>query len=503
MTASGSIARQPLRVLLVEDAEFDAQLVAGLLRAGGYEVTAQRVDSPATLSEALRQRWDVVIADHQMPALNAAEALRLVQASGQDLPFIITSDGISDEEAVALMKAGAHDFLLKGRLHRLVAVVEREVREARNRAERRAGDLRLSRLWDSSPDAILMMDAQGRIAFANPAARAMFGLPEQELIGLPFERLARPADPASDFPSGPETEEGTRLMEMTGRGADGKELFLEVAFSELTMPEQQFHIAFLRDITARRLAERALRAAEKEFGLARDIQQRLFPRRAPRLAGWDLAGRSYPAVQTGGDYYDYLTMPEGDLGLVVSDVSGHGMGPALIMAETRAYLRIAAHNRRDAGMVLTRANSVLAEDLEDGAQFVTALLLRLNPAQRTLWYANAGHTAGYVLDGEGRLRGKLDQRGPPLGILPDSEYRESAPLTLNPGDLVLLLTDGIEETEDPLGRIWGIEPVLEIVRTNRHRAAAEILNAVRQAARDFSAGQPQRDDWTMMVIKAL
>ncbi len=503
MTANGSNARRPLRVLLVEDTEFDARLVAGLLRAGGYEVAAQRVDTPAVLREALKESWDVVIADHRMPSLDVAQALRLVQESGQDVPFIIVSGGISDEEAVALMNAGAHDFLLKGHLKKLVAVVQREVHQARNRAERRAGDLRLSRLWDSSPDAILMMDAHGRIAFANPSAREMFDLPEQELIGQPFDRLARPVDPAPDAPPAPETGEGPRLMEMTGRGAGGKELFLEVAFSDLAMPGQQFHIAFLRDITARRNAERALRAAEKEFGLARDIQQRLFPRRAPRLDGWDLAGRSYPAVQTGGDYYDYLTMPEGDVGLVVSDVSGHGMGPALIMAETRAYLRIAAHNRRDAGMVLTRANSVLAEDLEDGAQFVTALLVRLNPARRTLYYANAGHTAGYVLDREGRLRTRLDQRGPPLGILPDTEYRESPPLTPDPGDLVLLLTDGIEETEDPQGRVWGIEPVLEIVRAHRDRAAAEILNAVRQAARGFSAGLPQRDDWTMMVAKVL
>lgn len=501
MTASGSKERLPLRVLLVEDADFDARLVASLLQAGGFDVTSHRVDTPAALREALKERWDVVIADHQMPSLNAAEALRLVQESGQDLPFIVLSDGISDDEAVALMNAGAHDFLIKGRLKKLAPVVGREVHQARNRAERRAGDQRLSRLWRSSPDAILMMDARGCIAFANPAAREMFGRSERELIGLPFESLARPADTPPDAP--PETGGGTRLMEMTGRGAGGRELFLEVAFSALEMSGQHYHIAFLRDITARRLAERALRAAEKEFGLARDIQQRLFPRRAPRLAGWDIAGRSYPAVQTGGDYYDYLTMPEGDIGLVISDVSGHGMGPALIMAETRAYLRIATHNRRDAGLVLTRANSVLAEDLEDGAQFVTALLVRLNPAQRTLYYANAGHTAGYVLDGEGRLRARLDQHGLPLGILPDTEYKESAPLTLQPGDLVLLLTDGIEETEDPQGRVWGIEPVLEIVRANRSRAAAEILNAVRQAARDFSAGLPQRDDWTMMVAKVL
>lgn len=493
--------RTPLRVLVVEDSEFDARLAIGLLQTAGYEVTSRRVDTATDLQEALqRERWDLVLADHQMPGLDAAQALRLVQESGQDVPFIVVSGGIGEETAVALMKAGAHDSLRKGNLTRLVPVVERELREARNRAERRTGELRLRRLWESSPDAILMVDERGRVAFVNPAAEALFGRPTAELVGQPFEALVAPAETgkaSTESTANP----GGRVIEMIGRRAGGEEVILEVAFSEMELPDQRYHIAFVRDITARRAAERALRAAEEEFGLARDIQQRLFPRRAPQLPGLDIAGKTYPAVQTGGDYYDFLTMPEGDVGLVVSDVSGHGMGPALIMAETRAYLRLAAHNRRDAGLVLTRANLVLAEDLEDGTQFVTSLLVRLVPGDRVMTFANAGHTAGYVLGADDTVRLQLTRQGPPLGVLAETEYRESPPFPLRRGDVLLLLTDGIEETESPAGEIFGTERLLSVVRAHRHLPAADILRAIWKAAEQFSAGQPQKDDWTLIVAK--
>ncbi len=497
--------RPPLRVLLVEDREFDARLVVGLLASGGYQVTSRRVEDAAALQAALaRETWDLVVADHQLPGLDAATALRLVQSSGQDVPFIVVSGGIGEETAVALMKAGAHDFLVKGQLNRLVPVVERELREARNRAERRAGELRLRRLWESSPDAILMMDDRGCVAFVNPAAEVLFGRPAAELLGRPFETLAAPAETGPPASPGDAAPAGPRLLEMVGRRGNDQEVIMEVAFSDIEMQGRHYHVAFVRDITARRAAERALRSAEQEFGLARDIQQRLFPRRAPVVPGFDIAGRTYPAVQTGGDYYDFLPMPEGDWGLVVSDVSGHGMGPALIMAETRAYLRIAAHNRRDAGLVLTRANSVLAEDLEDGTQFVTSLLVRLTPRSPdgpALAFANAGHTAGYVLAADGTVRLELARQGPPLGVLPDTEYAESPPFSLARGDVLLLLTDGIEETESASGAIFGTERLLNVVRTYRALPAAELLTAIWQAARDFSQGQPQKDDWTAIVAK--
>ncbi len=497
----------PLRVLLVEDSDFDARVVVSLLRAGGYQVTSRQVDNARDLREALtRESWDLVIADHKMPDLDAARALQIVQESGRDLPFIIVSGGMGEETAAALMKAGAHDFLLKGDLALLVPTVQRELREARNRAARRASEQRLQRLWEASPDAILIMDERGQVAFANPAARAVFGRSETELVGQPFDALARAVDqplPLAGYPFTDPPPETAPLVEMVGQHASGREVIMEVAFSDIEIQGRRYHIAFVRDITARRAAERALLAVEQEFNAAREIQQRLFPRQPPPVPGFDLAGVTHPAVQAGGDHFDFLTMPEGDVGLVVSDVSGHGMGPALIMAETRAYLRLAAFNRRDAGLVLTRANTVLAEDLEDDPRFVTSLLVRLSPAERTLAYANAGHTSGFILNAAGEIRQELSRRGLPLGVQSDTVYSESPPVPLASGDLLVLLTDGIEEAESPTGEMWGVKRLLEVVREWRREPAAQILEAVWREVRRFVAGHPQKDDSTLLIARVL
>lgn len=506
MEATGSPPRPPLRVLLIEDAEFDARVIASLLRGGGYDVTSCRVDTAPAMREALaRQTWDIVFSDHQMPEFDAAQALRVLQDSGLDLPFLIVSGGIGEETAVALMKAGAHDFLMKGQLGRLLPAVQRELREAQSRARRRASELRLSRLWESSPDAILMMDEEGRVAFANPAATHVFGEPEKALVGRAFDRLLARAAPGTPAPAPvaaePPAPDQPALVEMVGRQAGGREVVVQVAFSDMEIEGRRYHIAFVRDITAARAAERALQAAEQEFDLARDVQQRLFPKHAPTVPGYDIAGATFPAVQAGGDYFDFLPMPDGDVGLVVSDVSGHGMGPALIMAETRAYLRVVAYNRRDAGLVLTRANSVLAEDLEDTGRFVTALLVRLMPEERRLAFANAGHTAGYVLDAAGEVRLRLAREGPPLGFLAESVYAESPLLSLNPGDLVVLLTDGIEEAESPAGEVFGAARLLDLVREHRTAGASSLIAVVRAAVQAFTGPVPQSDDITMLVAR--
>jgi sigma-B regulation protein RsbU (phosphoserine phosphatase) len=371
--------------------------------------------------------------------------------------------------------------------------------------------LRYRRLWETTPDAILMMDEQGVIAFVNPAAEVVFGLRAADLAGRNFASLlaAGEADMAPILETWANPPKDTPLFELAGRHATGRAVVMEVAFSDMEMAGRRWQIAFIRDITARREAEIGLQKAEQEFGLAREIQQNLFPKSAPRVPGFDIAGASFPAVQTGGDAFDFLPMPEGDLGVVVSDVSGHGMGPSLIMAATRAYLRIVAYNRRDAGLVFNRASQVLAEDLEGSGRFVTALLIRLSPVERRLGFVNAGHTAGYVMDAAGCVRHTLARSGPPLGLDADTSYTESASILLETGDTILMLTDGIVETEAPRASdadpvdTFGDQRFLEVVRAHRAAAAAEIIAAVRAAATEFRGSGVQEDDLTMVVIKVL
>src|SRR5437762_12238776 len=133
--------KTPLRVLIIEDSEFDARILVNTLRQGGYQMVFQRVDTAEGLRAALKdETWDIILSDYNMPSFSAPEALKIAQESGLDLPFIIISGGIGEDVAVAAMKAGANDYLMKGNLARLAPAVERELREAEIRAARRRAE---------------------------------------------------------------------------------------------------------------------------------------------------------------------------------------------------------------------------------------------------------------------------------------------------------------------------------------------------------------------------
>lgn len=497
-----SAARPQLRTLIIEDSEFDALILATHLEEAGYQVRWERVETAAAMRAALeREPWDVIFSDHQMPEFSADEALAVLKTTGRDIPFIIVSGGIGEDKAVDLMKAGAHDFVFKGQLVRLLPAVEREMREARTRAAHREAQRqlqenarRLRLLWERSPDAILMMDPEGRVAFVNPAAETVFGWSASEFVRLNARQLFHhPDSEAETLPwEGLTEEEHTLMREFVGQRRDGTPLILEAGFSRVEFEGRPWVVAFVRDITERRQAEQALAERNREVATARAIQQGLYPRKTPALPGYQLAGLTIPADLTGGDYFDYLQMAGGDVGLVVGDVTGHGLGPALIMAATRAYLRIVALNHRNAGHILTRANTALADDLEGTDRFVTGVLVRLEARTGQLAYANAGHLAGCVLDAAGTLKARLDRRGPPLGLLSEAAYQEHPGPVLAPGELLVLVTDGLEEAEGPAGKPFGWEGILKALQAHRHQPAPQIAEALMETVRRFIGKRPPK-----------
>jgi PAS domain S-box-containing protein len=187
----------PLRVLLIEDSDDDAALVVRELRRGGYAPTVERVTTPAAMAGALGEPWDVVLADYALPQFSAPAALQLLKASGLDLPFIIVSGTIGEETAVTAMKAGAHDYLMKDRLARLVPAIQRELREAEARRQRRLAEAALVRereysrmLVDGANALVVGLDAEARITVFNPAAEAITGFRREDVLGKSwFETL--------------------------------------------------------------------------------------------------------------------------------------------------------------------------------------------------------------------------------------------------------------------------------------------------------------------------
>ncbi|MCC6231748.1 MAG: SpoIIE family protein phosphatase [Verrucomicrobiales bacterium] len=511
-------SRLPLRALVLEDSEFDARVMIQALRTAGYDVQWRRVETAAGMEEALRdQAWDVVLADYNMPEFNAPQALRILQQAALDVPFIIVSGGIGEDVAVSAMKAGAHDYVMKGNPARLLPAVERELREAVVRrkqreaeAQLRDSELRYRSLWETSPDAVLLCDAEGRIGFANPAAEVVFGLPAANLVGRlldslepgPGGGLRAALAMAAEAPLG---QTNRALVEGPALRDDGREILLEVASSRVELPDRAWFVLFARDITEKRRNETELQSRQEQMRAAREIQQRLFPRRAPEIPGFDVAGTSVPADATGGDYYDFLPMVDGHLGLVVADVSGHGLGPSLLMVETRALLRVVARNRVDPGEILTRANRVLSEDV-DGTSYVTLLFVRLDPRTGELVHGNAGHPAGLVLDAEGAIKAQLRSTVGPLGFAMDSPPRPVQPVRMLPGDLLVLYTDGIREARRggaADGEEFGLERMLEVFRQHREVSSENLVRTLCDTVMRFLEPSAPEDDMTVVIVRAV
>jgi len=257
-------------------------------------------------------------------------------------------------------------------------------------------------------------------------------------------------------------------------------------------------IRYAIERSRRHLVEEALRDTSEEFRAAQEIQHRLFPVKAPDVPGFEIAGAVYPATAAAGDYFDYIPMLDDCLAIVVGDVSSHGIGPALLMSETRACLRTLALIYKDPGEILTRANCVLAADTGD-FHFVTLAMARLDPRSRELVYASAG-LRGYLLEPSGATI-TLDSTGLPLGVQQDTVVPPAPPMVLRTGQTLSFFTDGVVEAESPGRARFGTHRALDIIRDRKHRPAREIVDCLYQEIVGFCRHQPQRDDITIVIVK--
>jgi serine phosphatase RsbU (regulator of sigma subunit) len=250
---------------------------------------------------------------------------------------------------------------------------------------------------------------------------------------------------------------------------------------------------------------------EGELRIARMIQQQTFPQRLPDLAGFECAGFSLPAAETGGDTYDAVGMagdrtPTADGAVralfLVADATGHGLGPALSVTQVRAMLRMAVRAGRGLEEIVRNLNEQLHDDLESG-RFVTAWFGELDARTGLLTSFSAGQGPLLRYDA---ARGAWEERGsdlPPLGIMATVKVEVPRPVELRPGDLFLVLSDGFFEAAAPGGELFGAERVQALVERLRAEPAARILEALREAVDAHLAGEPAADDRTALLIKRL
>jgi sigma-B regulation protein RsbU (phosphoserine phosphatase) len=237
--------------------------------------------------------------------------------------------------------------------------------------------------------------------------------------------------------------------------------------------------------------------------LAMEVQQNFLPKADPKIKGFDISGKSIYCDETGGDYYDYLNMGEsrpGRIGVVVGDVSDHGISSALFMASARAFIRQRSAMPGSLAEIVSDVNVQLTRDVEDSGQFMTLFYGEINMAERIFRWVRAGHDPAFVYDSRTGSFEELTVRGLALGVFEDSNYEESEQ-KIEPGQIIVIGTDGIWETHNSRGEMFGKKVLQTVIRSHADKPAREIIDGVIQALETFRHPLDQEDDVTLVVIK--
>ncbi len=239
------------------------------------------------------------------------------------------------------------------------------------------------------------------------------------------------------------------------------------------------------------------------LAMARDIQAQVLPEESPLVEGLDIYGHCWPCDETGGDYYDFIPLEDGRIGVAIGDVTGHGVGSALLMMGSRSLLRALATFQSGLQQTAEQMNRLLCEDVKDG-MFLTLFYAVIDPATRTLSYVSAGHEPPLLVRAATREVVPLENNAPPMGILDDVKLPAWDPIPLAPGDVVFMFTDGATEREAADGEhMLGSKGVEEVLLANLDGTAEEIVEAVRDAVMQFGGHKPRKDDLTLVAVKAL
>jgi PAS domain S-box-containing protein len=371
-------------------------------------------------------------------------------------------------------------------LQRLYAEIEIKKREEKYR-----------RIVETAAEGFLLMDENSVITDLNEAFCEITGYSREDIIGkTPFDFSRK--DDKHHFLTDPGEihSQGNSKFESIIVSKDGRPIPVLMHRSSLS-DDRGITIgsmAFVSDMTEQK----------KSLALAGEIQKSLLPRESPRIQGLDIAGRNDSCDEIGGDYFDFLWGQEcanNHFDAVVGDVTGHGVDAALLMTTARAFLRMRAAQCGGISQIVTEMNRHLTLDILNTGRFMTLFYISVDPQTKTLQWVRAGHDPAIIYDPQENTFEELKGDGLALGVDENFSYQENLKTGLRPGQTIAIGTDGIWETFNQNGEMFGKERFRQIIRENSHRDANRIVDAVYDELNSFANGAKTKDDITLVIMK--
>jgi serine phosphatase RsbU (regulator of sigma subunit) len=239
---------------------------------------------------------------------------------------------------------------------------------------------------------------------------------------------------------------------------------------------------------------------QRDLDIAEEIQQSLLPESISNIKGYELAGFSRAAEKAGGDYYDWRLIDDSRLILSLADVTGHGIGPALVTAACRAYVRAILEGSEEIEPLINKLNALLHEDMPSG-KFVTFGLLDLNLKKHVVTFLSAGHAPHLFIKGDSGKVEYIEAQGIPLGIVDQQQLDEAIMHKLDTNDLLVMFSDGVYEVTDKGGNQLGLDHFVDLLVEKRSMHASALMNAIEEALLEFLDGSSPSDDMTMVILK--
>ncbi len=501
-----------VRILVVDDHAIIRKGIRAMLAVvPDIEVVGEAINGREAVEQAKDLQPDVILMDLVMPEMDGLEAIRHIKAQQPEACILVLTTFAGEDKIFPAIKAGALGYQLKDsdpddlvQAIRQVCLGEASLhptiaRKVLQELSRTTKGQPAADLLTEPEVAVLRLVAQGRdnqeIAGQLATDEAAVGAQVNAILGK-LHLASRTQAALYALQEGLASLENAAPSFMSRLLATLKQIDAPLILTTEGTPANEHELESLRRIAA------DYRKVGQELALAGEIQTSFLPNKLPEIAGWQLAATLEPARETSGDFYDFISLPNGQLGILVADVVGKGMGAALYMALSRTLIRTyAVQYPIQPDLVLEVVNHRILLDTH-ADMFVTVFYGVLDPGSGRLIYGNAGHNPPYLLSSKNKeAEQALIRTGIPLGMFGEGTWeRKTVQLAL--GDMLILYTDGMTEAQDQQKGFFGQERLLEVARANLGRSARAVQEALITAVHDFAGDMPDawRDDVTVMVI---